>query len=151
MPACAMYRTPGSSGTPWHPITEWGRQRFGGADVSADQRRADLENSLTQVKLDPAENVALLAPLLDIPVPEGHAPTSTPEELRRRQLAALTACASALRGSDQRTKCSFQSMTPSLYRHQFGLEISQSDVVLMFACLAVPFFAAAFLPGGPRI
>jgi class 3 adenylate cyclase len=40
--------------TPLHPITEWGRQRFGGADVSADQRLADLENSLTQVKLDPS-------------------------------------------------------------------------------------------------
>ena len=77
--------------TPLHPIAEWGRQRFGGADVPAEQRLADLENSLTQVKLDPAENVPLLAPLLDIPLPEERSPTSTPEELRRRQLAALTA------------------------------------------------------------
>jgi class 3 adenylate cyclase/tetratricopeptide (TPR) repeat protein len=77
--------------TPLHPVTEWGRQRFGGADGSADQRLADLENSLTQVKLDPAENIALLGPLLDIPVAEGRTPTLTPEELRRRQLAALTA------------------------------------------------------------
>ena len=77
--------------TPLHPITEWGRQRFGGADVPAEQRLADLENSLTQVKLDPAENVPLLAPLLDIPLPQERTPTSTPEELRRRQLAALTA------------------------------------------------------------
>ena len=36
--------------TALHPITEWGRQRFGGGDVSAEQRIADLENSLTQVK-----------------------------------------------------------------------------------------------------
>jgi hypothetical protein len=43
--------------TPLHPITEWSRQRFGGAEVSADQRHADLENSLTQVKMNPAENV----------------------------------------------------------------------------------------------
>jgi len=77
--------------TPLHPITEWGRQRFGGADVSADQRLADLENSLTQVKLDPVENVPLLAPLLDIPLPQERAPALTPEELRLRQLAALTA------------------------------------------------------------
>ena len=40
--------------TPLHPIAEWGRQRFGGADVAAEQRLADLESSLAQVKLDPA-------------------------------------------------------------------------------------------------
>ena len=40
--------------------------------------------------MDPAENVPLLAPLLDIPLPQERTPTSTPEELRRRQLAALT-------------------------------------------------------------
>jgi predicted ATPase len=54
--------------TPLHPITDWGRQRFGGADVSAEQRLADLENSLGQMKLDARENAALLAPLLDIPL-----------------------------------------------------------------------------------
>ena len=60
--------------TPLHPIAEWGRQRFGGADVPAEQRLADLENSLAQIKLDPAENAALLAPLLDIPLPPERAP-----------------------------------------------------------------------------
>ena len=45
--------------TPLHPIAEWGRQRFGGADVPAEQRLADLESSLAQVKLDPAENAPL--------------------------------------------------------------------------------------------
>jgi class 3 adenylate cyclase len=76
--------------TPLHPIAEWGRIRFGGADVPAERRLADLESSLTQVNLDPAENVSLLAPLLDIPLPPKRAPTPAPEELRRRQLAALT-------------------------------------------------------------
>jgi class 3 adenylate cyclase/predicted ATPase len=76
--------------TPLHPIAEWGRLRFGGADVPAEQRRADLESSLAQVKLDPAENVSLLAPLLEIPLPRERASTLAPEELRRRQLAALT-------------------------------------------------------------
>ena len=75
--------------TPLHPIAEWGRQRFGGADVAADRQLADLENSLARVKLDPAENASLLAPLLDIPLPPGRAPSIPPEELRRRQLAAL--------------------------------------------------------------
>ena len=76
--------------TPLHPIAEWGRQRFGGADVPAEQRLADLENTLALVKLDPAENAPLLAPLLDIPLPKERAPILAPEELRRRQLAALT-------------------------------------------------------------
>jgi predicted ATPase len=34
--------------TPLHPITEWGRIRFGGADVAAEQRFSDLETSLDQ-------------------------------------------------------------------------------------------------------
>jgi tetratricopeptide (TPR) repeat protein len=45
---------------------------------------------LAQVKLDPAENAPLLAPLLDIPLPAERAPALAPEELRPRQLAALT-------------------------------------------------------------
>jgi AAA ATPase domain len=81
--------------TPLHPIAEWGRERFGGVDVPAEQRVADLENSLTQVKLDSAENVPLLAPLLDIPLPPERTPALAPEELRRRQLAAVTAWAIA--------------------------------------------------------
>jgi len=76
--------------TPLHPIAEWGRQRFGGADVSPEKRLADLESSLEQVKLDPAENAPLLAPLLDIPLPQERSLTFAPDELRRRQLAALT-------------------------------------------------------------
>jgi class 3 adenylate cyclase/predicted ATPase len=76
--------------TPLHPIAEWGRQRFGGADVPPERRLAELESSLAQVKLDPAETAALLAPLLDIPLPKERVPTLAADELRRRQLAALT-------------------------------------------------------------
>jgi class 3 adenylate cyclase len=76
--------------TPLHPIAEWGHERFGGAEVPAEQRLADLESSLTQVKLDPAENTVLLAQLLDIPLPTEGANPLPAEELRRRQLAALT-------------------------------------------------------------
>jgi class 3 adenylate cyclase len=76
--------------TPLHPIAEWGRVRFGGADVPAERRLADLESSLAQVKLDPAEFMPLLAPLLDIPQPAERASKLSGEELRRRQLAALT-------------------------------------------------------------
>ena len=81
--------------TPLHPIAEWGRQRLGGADVPAERRLAELESTLAQIKLDPAENAALLAPLLDIPLPKERARVSAPEELRRRQLAALIAAVMA--------------------------------------------------------
>ena len=76
--------------TPLHPIAEWGRQRFGGADIPAGGQLAELENTLVQIKLDPAENAPLLAPLLDIPLSSEQAPDLAPEEVRRRQLAALT-------------------------------------------------------------
>ena len=75
--------------TPLHPIAEWGRARFG-ADEPADRRLADLENTLRLIGLDPAEYAPLLAPLVDIPLPEHRAAKLAPEELRRRQLAALT-------------------------------------------------------------
>jgi class 3 adenylate cyclase len=75
--------------TPLHPIAEWGRQRFG-ADEPADRRLADLDNTLRLICLDPAEYAPLLAPLVDIPLPEERAAKLAPEELRRRQLAALT-------------------------------------------------------------
>jgi predicted ATPase len=77
--------------TPLHPIAESVRMRFGGSDLSAEQRLAELENSLAQVTLDPVENATLLAPLLDIPLPSERAQALAPEELRRRQLTALTA------------------------------------------------------------
>ena len=75
--------------TPLHPIVEWGRQRFG-ADEPADRRLADLENTLRLIGLDASEYAPLLAPLVDIPLPEERAAKFAPEELRRRQLAALT-------------------------------------------------------------
>ena len=76
--------------TPLHPIAEWGRQRFG-ADLPAEQRLADLENTLDLIGLDPTEYTPLLAPLVDVPLPEDRVAKLAPEELRRRQLAAMTA------------------------------------------------------------
>jgi predicted ATPase len=76
--------------TPLHPIAEWGRFRFG-ADAPAEQRLADLESTLRLVGLDSAEHAPLLAPLVDIPLPAGRAANLPPEELRRRQLSAMTA------------------------------------------------------------
>jgi class 3 adenylate cyclase/predicted ATPase len=76
--------------TPLHPIVEWGRQRFG-ADLPAEQRLADLENTLGLIGLNPTEYAPLLAPLVDVLLPEDRAAKLAPEELRRRQLAAMTA------------------------------------------------------------
>ena len=76
--------------TPLHPIAEWGRQRFG-ADLPTEQRFSDLENTLGLIGLDPTEYAPLLAPLVDVPLPEGRVAKLAPEELRRRQLAAMTA------------------------------------------------------------
>jgi len=75
--------------TPLHPIADWGRQRFG-ADEPADRRLADLENTLRLIGLDAYEYAPLIAPLVDISPPEERAAKLAPEELRRRQLAALT-------------------------------------------------------------
>jgi class 3 adenylate cyclase len=65
--------------TPLHPIAEWGRQRFG-VDAPAEQRLADLENTLRLIGLDPAEHAPLLAPLVDIPLPPERAASFPPEE-----------------------------------------------------------------------
>src|SRR5271165_2568083 len=77
--------------TPLHQIAEWGRLRFGGADATDERRLADLENTLTLIGLDVAEYAPLLAPLVDIPLREDRLAKFPPEELRRRQLAAMTA------------------------------------------------------------
>ena len=77
--------------TPLHPLAEWGRLRFGGVDATDESRLADLENTLTLIGLDVAEYAPLLAPLVDIPLPEDRRAKLPPEELRRRQLAAMTA------------------------------------------------------------
>jgi class 3 adenylate cyclase/predicted ATPase len=76
--------------TPLHPIAEWGRRRFG-AEAPGERRLADLENTLRLIGFDLAEYPALLAPLLDVPLPNERAVKLAPEELRRRQLAALIA------------------------------------------------------------
>jgi class 3 adenylate cyclase/predicted ATPase len=76
--------------TPLHPIAEWGRQRFG-ADLPGEQRLADLEHTLRLIDLNPTEYAPLLAPLVDVLLPEDRVAKLPPEELRHRQLAAMTA------------------------------------------------------------
>ncbi len=76
--------------TPFHPVAEWARQRFGGGDVPAERRLAALETALAAVHIDPAAALPLLAPMLDMPLPSDYVrPMVSPEEQRRRQIAAL--------------------------------------------------------------
>ena len=75
--------------TPLHPVLGWARARFGGPEVAPERRLAELESLLAALKLDPATLAPLLAPLVDIPVPPERLPSLSPEEIRRRQLAAM--------------------------------------------------------------
>ena len=45
--------------TSLHPITEWGRRRFGGADLPAERQLSDFENTLALIKLDPSRERSL--------------------------------------------------------------------------------------------
>ena len=96
--ASARRRTPGSSGRRRSccKTRRSIRSPNGAASVlartlPAEQRLADLEDTLRLIGLDPAEYTPLLAPLVDVPLPEDRAAKLAPEELRRRQLAAMTA------------------------------------------------------------
>ena len=80
--------------TPLHPIVEWGRFRFR-AQLPAEQRFADLEDTLRDIGLDATKYAPLLAPLVDIPLPPGRAASFPPKEMRRRQLSAAVAWALA--------------------------------------------------------
>ncbi|MFZ2107260.1 MAG: hypothetical protein WAV18_18120, partial [Roseiarcus sp.] len=48
-----------------HPVAEWGRARFGGADVRGERQYAELEAALGSVGLDAGEYAPLLAPVID--------------------------------------------------------------------------------------
>ena len=75
--------------TPLHPVLGWGRTRFGGPDVAPQRRLGELEFALKQIKLDAEEYAPLLAPLVDIPIPPERLPRLSPDEVQRRQLAAM--------------------------------------------------------------
>jgi predicted ATPase len=81
--------------TPLHPVVGWGRARFGGPEVAPERRLAELESVLAHIKLDVAEHAPLVAPLIDIPVPPERLPSLPPDEVHRRQLAAMVAWAIA--------------------------------------------------------
>jgi class 3 adenylate cyclase/tetratricopeptide (TPR) repeat protein len=75
--------------TPLHPVLGWGRTRFGGPDVAPERRLGELEDALKQIKLDAGEYVTLLAPLIGVSIPPERLPILPPDEVQRRQLAAM--------------------------------------------------------------
>ena len=121
--------------TPLHPIAEWGRQRFG-VDDPAEQRLADLENTLRLIGLDPAEHAPLLAPLVDIPLPPERVASFPPEELRRRQLAAMTAWILAA------------ARTQAVFARLRGPALGRPDVTRPTARARRPWRASAAAPLG---
>ena len=87
MPACATHRTPGSSGvasqllqnTPLHPVAEWGRRRFGSADVSADSDSRTWKIRWPRSN-STHENVRVACALFGIPLPAERTMVLAPEE-----------------------------------------------------------------------
>src|SRR3984957_2045767 len=75
--------------TPLHPVLGWGRVRFGGPEVAPGRRLTELESLLAAVNLDATKLAPLLASMVGIPVPPGHAPSLSPEGIRRGQRAAM--------------------------------------------------------------
>src|SRR5262245_50624110 len=80
--------------TPFHVVVDLLRQGFGwAADLPTEARLDALDQSLTVVGLKPAEAAPVIAPLLDLPLPEGRYPPLflAPEQQRKRLLAMLVA------------------------------------------------------------
>ncbi|MBI3387638.1 MAG: AAA family ATPase, partial [Deltaproteobacteria bacterium] len=80
--------------TPFYVVTDLLRQGFGWtADLSTEARLDALDRSLAVVGLKPAEAVPVIAPLLDLQLPEGRYPPLflSPEQQRKRLLATLVA------------------------------------------------------------
>jgi class 3 adenylate cyclase/predicted ATPase len=77
--------------TPLHPIVEWARQRFGGADATSGRRIADLESTMRLVGLDESHHAPLAELLAEAQRSEDRPPLFAPDELRRRQLEAMAA------------------------------------------------------------
>ena len=69
-----------------------GPPRASARTCPTEQRLADLENTLELIGLDPTEYAPFCSrSLVDVLLPEDRVAKLAPEELRRRQLAAMTA------------------------------------------------------------
>ncbi|MSR15941.1 MAG: adenylate/guanylate cyclase domain-containing protein [Gammaproteobacteria bacterium] len=70
--------------TPFYPIVEWARQRFGGSEIAPEHRLTELETTLVSLGLVLSDTVPALAPLFGLPLLERYPPSKlSPEETRR--------------------------------------------------------------------
>src|SRR5262249_35058965 len=77
--------------TPFHPVTELLRDLLASrSDEPAEEQLAQLEARLTLAGLKAGEALALIASLLNLPIPAKYPPLPlSPEQQRRRLLATL--------------------------------------------------------------
>ena len=76
--------------TPFYPLVESAKRRLEEQEPKPEGRIAALAAWHRAVGLDPAQSVPLVAPLLELPVPEDYPPPpSAPDERRRRLIATL--------------------------------------------------------------
>jgi class 3 adenylate cyclase len=83
--------TPLFQNTPFYPVTELLRQFLAAPiDEPLDHQLARLESAVELAGMKPAEAIPLIAPLLNLPVPQRYpAPLLLPGQQRRRLLATL--------------------------------------------------------------
>jgi len=76
--------------TPFYPIAEMLEQAFAWqAAQPVSYRLAQLENSLEAFGLKSAQAIPLLAPLLNLPLPDKYPPLLTPPDQQRRRLMTI--------------------------------------------------------------
>ena len=79
-------------------------------DAPAEQRLADLENTLRLIGLDPAEHAPLLAPLVDIPLPPERVANFPPEELTAQATGGDDGMDSRGRADASRSSLAFEDL-----------------------------------------
>lgn len=83
--------------TPFYAVREMLKQGFALGGDSIDERIKALEDSLTLAGLKPDQALPLVAPILELPIPDKYPPSlAGPEEQRRRLLASLCSWAFGL-------------------------------------------------------
>ncbi len=81
--------TPFLQNTPFHPVSEMLLQAFDWSDSeSPDERIRGLERALESAGLVLKESLPLIAPLLNLPVPDRYPPSLLPPEQQHRRLLA---------------------------------------------------------------
>ena len=89
--------SPHHQNSAFYPVTDLLQQLLDWrGDLPLEEKIGTIERAVTQVGLSPAAAVPLLAPLLDLPVPDRYAPLQiSPEQQRQQLIGTLVAWMSA--------------------------------------------------------